>query len=183
MSQVGGALEHDWYPEPLPGNVVIGDRSGLYSSFAFLHYRSERPVGVRIGDDTGVYYTTFFELGPEGEVDIGDFCAIVGAIINTNERVEIHDFAFVAHEVLLCDVPVAVPPTGSVDRGARRRSGIVIGENAWIGAKAVLLSGAHIGEGSIVGAGAVVDFEVPPYTTVAGNPARVISDRLGPAPG
>ena len=173
MSQADGVLEHDWYPEPLPGNVVIGERSWLYSSFAFLHYRSERPVGVRIGDDTGVYYTTFFELGPEGEVDIGDFCAIVGAIINTNGRVEIHDYAFVAHEVFICDVPVAVPPTGGAGGdGGGPRPGIVIGENAWIGAKAVLLGGARIGEGSIVGAGAVVDFEVPPYTTVAGNPAR-----------
>ncbi|MBP8291359.1 MAG: hypothetical protein KAX65_01225 [Caldilineaceae bacterium] len=51
---------------------------------------------------------------------------------------------------------------------------IYIGENAWIGARAIVLGGAHIGAGSIVGAGAVVDFLVPPYSVVAGNPARVV---------
>ena len=51
---------------------------------------------------------------------------------------------------------------------------ILLGKNCWIGARAVLTSGAVIGEGAIVGAGALVDFEVPPFTVVAGNPARVI---------
>ena len=51
---------------------------------------------------------------------------------------------------------------------------IVIGENSWVGARAVILSGARIGEGAIIGAAAVVDFEVPPGAIVAGNPARIV---------
>lgn len=51
---------------------------------------------------------------------------------------------------------------------------IEIQDNVWIGARAVILGGARIGEGSIVGAASVVDFEVPPYSIVAGNPARVV---------
>jgi acetyltransferase-like isoleucine patch superfamily enzyme len=48
----------------------------------------------------------------------------------------------------------------------------------------VLLPGARLGDGVIVGAGAVVDFEVPPYAVVAGNPARIVSwARPTPAPG
>jgi acetyltransferase-like isoleucine patch superfamily enzyme len=38
----------------------------------------------------------------------------------------------------------------------------------------VLLAGAQIGDGAIVGAGAVVDFEVPPGAVAAGNPARIV---------
>jgi len=174
VSTVGTHLPHDWHPDPLPANVVIGERSWLYSSFAFLHYQSTRPCGVRVGADTGVYYTTFFELGPEGEVEIGDFCSIVGAIINTNCRVVIRDYAFIAHEVVIADQDAPAPP-GAVKQGWSGPSAeIQVGENAWIGARAVLLGGASIGAGAIVGAGAVVDFDVPPLAVVAGNPAAVV---------
>lgn len=51
---------------------------------------------------------------------------------------------------------------------------IRIEDDAWIGAGAIILPGLTIGEGSIVGAGAVVTKDVPPHSVVAGNPARVI---------
>ena len=58
----------------------------------------------------------------------------------------------------------------------------VIGRGASIGASAVLLPGVSVGEGAMVGAGSVVTKDVPPFTVVVGNPARVIrstdSDRL-----
>jgi acetyltransferase-like isoleucine patch superfamily enzyme len=48
---------------------------------------------------------------------------------------------------------------------------------AWLGARAMILPGVHIGEGAVVGAGAVVTRSVDPYTIVAGNPARKIGER------
>jgi len=170
------ALAHDWFPRPLPDNVVLGEGSWLYSSFAFLHCRSRRPCAVRIGPDSGVYHGTFFELGPEGEVEIGRYCSIVGAIIQTNGRIAIGDYAFLAHEVVLADSAVAWPPSTADGRegiGAPR-PGIEIGENAWIGAQALLLAGARIGAHAIVGAAAVVNGDVPPCAVVAGNPARIV---------
>ena len=181
-------LDHDWCSTPLPSNVEIGERSWLYSSFAFVHYRSERPCGVRIGHDSGIYIGTYFELGPRGEVDIGNFCTVAGPIISTNSRVEIGDYALISFHVVIADSFAAVPPTSEAE-GARGGSvgapptagtpgtpptAVVIGENAWIGARAVLLAGARIGEGAIVGAASVVDFDVPPYAVVAGTPARVV---------
>ena len=174
MSIAGTHLPHDWHPEPLPSNVMIGERSWLYSSFAFLHYQSTRPCGVRVGRDSGVYYTTFFELGPAGEVEIGDFCSIVGAIISSNGRVVIRDYAFIAHDVVIADRDAPTPPGADEEERAGSSAEIVVGENAWIGARAVLLRGASIGPGAIVGAGAVVDFEVPPFCIVAGNPAVIV---------
>lgn len=53
---------------------------------------------------------------------------------------------------------------------------VVISDNVWIGANVVVLKGISIGEGAIVGAGSVVTKNVPPYTIVAGNPARVIRE-------
>ena len=54
---------------------------------------------------------------------------------------------------------------------------IVIGDDVWIGARAIILPGVHIGRGAIVSAGAVVTDDVPEYAIVAGNPARVIKQR------
>lgn len=169
----GAMLSHDWFPQPLPANVVMGERSWCYSAYAFLHYRSQRPCGVRVGNDSGIYHGTFFELGPDGEVDIGNYATLVGAIISTNSRVVIGDYSFLAHEVVLADSAMAAPPLPSGK--ANRAGGIILGRNCWIGARSVLLSGAVIGDGAIVGAGALVDFEVPAYAVVAGNPARIVS--------
>ncbi|THD85258.1 CatB-related O-acetyltransferase [Aliigemmobacter aestuarii] len=56
----------------------------------------------------------------------------------------------------------------------------VIGPDVWIGHGALILPGARLGAGVIVGAGAVVAGEVPPYTIVAGNPARPLRRRFPP---
>jgi galactoside O-acetyltransferase len=53
---------------------------------------------------------------------------------------------------------------------------VVIHDKAWIGFNAILLKGVTIGEGAIIGAGSVVSKDVPPFTIVAGNPARVIRE-------
>ena len=51
---------------------------------------------------------------------------------------------------------------------------IVIEDNVWIGKRAAILKGVHIGKGSIIGLGAIVTKDVPPYCIVAGNPARIV---------
>src|SRR5688572_17433944 len=127
-------LPHDWFPRSLPANVEVGERSWLYSSFALVHFRSDLPVGVRIGHDSGVYHGTFFDLGPDGEVGIGNYCTIVGGIFATNGRVEIGDYTFIAHEVVIADDFVAVP-LNQYGQGPKVPATVKrIGENVWIGA-------------------------------------------------
>ncbi len=171
-------LPHDWFPRSLPANVILGERNWLHSAYAFLHYCSRRPSGLRVGHDTGIYIDTFFDLGPAGEVEIGNYCTLAGPIICTNGRIVIGDYALISQEVVIADSFAAVPCwTESEDsdrdpEGSRTR--VVLGENVWVGMRAVLLAGARLHDGVIVGAGSVVDFEVPPYAVVAGNPARVV---------
>lgn len=171
-------LDHDWFPRPLPDNVEVAERSWIYSSFAFVHNTARLPSAVRVGHDTGVYNGTFFDLGPHAEVEIGDFCTLVGVIMRTDARVKIGDFTFLAHEVVIADSPFAIPPAPELAPAAPRvpasESAIVLGENCWVGMGAVLLSGTHLGEGCVVGAGAVVNFAAPPWSIIAGNPARVV---------
>ena len=54
---------------------------------------------------------------------------------------------------------------------------VVIEDDVWIGARAIILPGVTIGKGSIVGAGAVVAKSIPPYSVAVGNPARVVKTR------
>ena len=55
---------------------------------------------------------------------------------------------------------------------------IVIGNDVWIGYKAVIMAGVHIGDGAIIAARAVVTKDVPPYTIVGGTPAKEIRKRF-----
>jgi acetyltransferase-like isoleucine patch superfamily enzyme len=175
-------LPHDWYPAPLPANVELGAGSWLYSSFAFLHCRSRRPQAVRVGRSSGIYNGSFFELGPDAEVSIGDYCTLVGAIITTNGGVRIGDYCFVAHEVVIADGPFATPMLAANCDASTPGSPVecvALGMDVWVGAGATLLRGANIGNGAIIGAAAVVDFAVPAYGIVGGNPAKILGYARG----
>lgn len=172
-------LEHDWFSQPIPDNVRLGARSWLHSSFAFAHYRSRATIGVRVGSDTGLYAGTFFDLGPEAEVEIGNYCSIVGAIFATNGRVRIGDFALIAHEVVIADTHWPTPglhrPSAEQPRVQQQPVGAIeIGANVWIGTQAIILGNVRIGEGAIIGAGTLVTHDVPPFSLCAGNPMRIV---------
>jgi putative colanic acid biosynthesis acetyltransferase WcaF len=82
--------------------------------------------------------------------------------------IEIHEQATVAQEVYICT------GTHAFDQPAMNllTAPIVIGAHAFIGARAFILPGVTIGERAIVGACSLVTKNVPPHTTVKGNPAR-----------
>ncbi|GJN87041.1 maltose acetyltransferase [Purpureocillium lilacinum] len=67
-------------------------------------------------------------------------------------------------------------------QGPQSGRGITIAQDCWIGGGAIILPGRTIGKGSTVGAGSIVTKDVPPFTVVAGNPARVLRG-IGDAPG
>jgi maltose O-acetyltransferase len=73
-------------------------------------------------------------------------------------------------------------PTHPLDAELRRAKWeaaepIVIHDNAWLGGGAIVLPGVTVGENAVVGAGAVVTKTVAPNVVVAGNPARVVRSR------
>jgi acetyltransferase-like isoleucine patch superfamily enzyme len=181
-------LSWDWYPGTIPENVVIDETAYVETSFSFYLFRSERPCGVKYGRGASTYLGTMFDVGPQGRVELGEYALVHGARIICDAEVIIGDYALISWNVVFmdtCRLPCAVPErrialervrahplrVGAAEVPARP---IRLERNVWIGFDACVLPGVTIGEGSIVGAKSVVTQSVPPFTIVAGNPARVI---------
>jgi len=60
----------------------------------------------------------------------------------------------------------------------KSKGDIIVGNDVWIGAQCVILSGAHIGDGAVIAANSVVTGSIPPYAIAAGSPAKVIKYRF-----
>ena len=163
----------EWFA-PLPDNVTIGERSYLYSSYAFRHCPPDGTWTVSIGHDSGDFPNTCFELGPHREVSVGDYCTLADPIIATAGRVRIGSYCMIGWETVIAGSSYVVPSASRETLGTDSDAEIVLADNVWVGARAILLGGARIGEGSVIGAGSVIDFEVPPCSIAAGNPGRVI---------
>lgn len=181
-------LPSDWYRGIVPANVTLHPQSCLETTYSFLQYRSEVAEGVRLERGATVYKSTMFDVGPRGRVSIGECALVHGAWILCDAQVEIGDYALISWNVVLMDNYRAPHDPHTRRRELRRVPAqperrllaetqprpIRIGRNTWIGFDCCVLPGVTVGEGSIVGARSVVVEDVPPYTVVAGNPARLI---------
>jgi acetyltransferase-like isoleucine patch superfamily enzyme len=183
-------LEWDWYPGTIPENVVMEEGAYLETTFSFYCYRSESPVGARFGRGSSIYLGTMFDLGVRARIEIGAFTLMNGARIMCDSEIVIGDYALISWNVVLMDTyrlpENAAQRREQLERAPRQHrrhaaadvpsSPIRIERNVWIGFDSCILPGVTIGEGSIVGARSVVTRDVPPFTIVAGNPARIIRD-------
>jgi acetyltransferase-like isoleucine patch superfamily enzyme len=183
-------LEWDWYAGIVPENVEVDDSAFIETTFSFLLFRSRLDAGVRYGRGASSYLGTMFDVGPRGRVTLGDYALVHGARIICDSRVVIGDYAMISWNVVLMDtyrVPLTIPErrrelelvsgrTLRLPEANMPGQPIHIGRNVWIGFDACVLPGVTIGEGSIVGARSVVTENVPPFTVVAGNPARIIRE-------
>ena len=63
-------------------------------------------------------------------------------------------------------------------QGFKEIQGVTIEDDVWIGRRVIILPGVRVGRGSVLAAGAVVTKDVPDFTIVAGNPAKVVKSRI-----
>lgn len=140
--------------------LVESDQIGAGTRiWAFAHVLR----GAVIGEDCNICDHSYIDE----DVVIGDRVTVKGQVaIIDGMRIE-------------DDVFIGPNATFTNDRFPRSRQAwqcetMVIGRGASIGSGATFVPGVNVGEGAMVGAGAVVTKDVPPFTVVAGNPARVI---------
>ena len=128
--------------------------------------------GCSIGDESRI--GTFVEI--QKNATVGRRCKISSHTFIC-EGVHIEDNRLIAHGVMFINdiFPRATAPDGQPQSEADWQ--VIetrVAQGASIGSNATILGGVTIGQGAIVGAGAVVTRDVPPWTIVAGNPARVL---------
>jgi len=140
--------------------IILGDRVTV-GAYALIrptnYYGGEIGEGLRVGDNSNIGPYNY--IGCSGYIEIGNDVMI-------SPRVSIYSENHVYDRT---DIPMK--------RQGVKREFVVIEDDCWIAANSVILAGVTIGKGSIVAAGSIVTKDVPPFSIVAGNPAKIIKRR------
>ena len=148
--------------------------------YTFLFRCSPRPLhrwrsfilrcfGARLGPGCHIYPSA--KIWAPWNLECGAWACIAdGAEVYNPVKISIGQGAVISQGAYLCAASHAYadPDFPLIHRA------IFIGEKAWVAARAIVLMGITIGDGSVIGAGSVVTKDVPPNTVSAGNPARVV---------
>jgi acetyltransferase-like isoleucine patch superfamily enzyme len=164
----------------------IGARSTLGWDARILNAGANSSA-IRVGANCRVE-GELFVFAHGGDIRIGDWCFIgPGSRVWSALEIDIGSRVLISHNCTIIDslthpldpherhmqykAIIGSGHPGSIDLDEKP---VRIEDDAWIGAGATILRGVTVGKAGIVGAGSVVTSDVPPYTIVAGNPARVI---------
>ena len=141
----------------------------------FRYWRSFvlRLWGAKVGK--GCAIAAGAKIWAPWNLEVGDYVAVAnGAELYDVAKIKIGNHATISQDSYVC--------TASHDISKKLRPlvfrSIVIGDYAWICARAIILQDVSIGAGGIVAAGAVVTKDVEPWTVVGGNPAKFIKRRV-----
>jgi len=137
-------------------------------------------IGAHVKIYTPIELVTNTQNYDRVEISIGSWTTIGANVsIRAAKEISIGSYCLIAPNVTIIDTNAH--PLDPDKRKRRERipdseiRPVKIGNNVWIGERAVINPGVSIGDGSIVGANAVVIKDVPENTVVLGNPARVAS--------
>lgn len=167
------------------GVVGKGVKAGKNTS---VKNKSNQKSNLQIGDHC--FIDGVISIGEKGSLVIGHHCSFKPSDwISVKEKVVIGSHVFASELVFISDNdnhPVSPrerkdmteSPNNTakwkIDREDVKSAPVIIEDCVWLGRGCMILKGVTIGRGSIVGAGAIVTKSVPPFSIVAGNPARVV---------
>lgn len=167
-----------------PQYVTLGDHVEIHDHCVIIAH-SEK--GVTLNDGArlkyGVYLDT--ESAATGYITIGKRVYIgAGCCLHGHEGLEIGDDSLLAQNVTITPYSHRfADPTQTICSQGGLKNKVVIGRDCYLGMNVcVVCTAREIGEGSVVGAGAVVVKQIPPYSVAIGVPAQVAKRRGPPAP-
>lgn len=156
--------------------VNLGAHSVIDPSAQILGWRN-----VRIGQRCVISEATWINVNDRENTDcavhIGSHCFIGRRnFLSSGKRIRIGDYCLTGVDChfLGADHLHHTPYVAYLTTGTTLDGVIDIGPNCWFGASVTVLKNVRIGFGSIIGAGAVVTRDVPPFSVAVGNPARVL---------
>jgi acetyltransferase-like isoleucine patch superfamily enzyme len=158
-------------------NVALG-RNVYIDQGVYLH---ACPKGIRIGDNSFVMHGSVLHVYnfrdlPHAFIHIGAN-SLIGElnVLRGQGGITIGDRVYTAPMVQMLAVNhVFDDPTRPMVEQGITAEGIVVEDDVWIGAGAIITDGVRICKGAVVAAGAVVTQDVPPYTVVGGVPAKAL---------
>lgn len=162
-----------------PKKIVIGDNTFIDDNVV-LDAKGEANEGILIGANAYIGRNTALSC-KEGSIFLDDYCNISANCLFLSEtEIRLGKYCFLAGQCYLVaggnhsfeDTTVPIMFQASYSKG-----GITIGEDVWLGAGVIVLDGAAIGKGTIVGAGSVVTQPLPEYSIAVGTPAKKTKDR------
>jgi maltose O-acetyltransferase len=169
-----GLIGYYGFARYLPNHSEIGRRTrGFFCRMIF------RKCGRDINIGRGVYFGkgTNIEIGNES--GIGSNSCIYG--VSGGGEVVIGDTVMIAPYTIILTLSHRFK--GLKRELANDATRVSIGSWSWIGIRSIIMPGVNIGTYSIVGAGAIVTKDIPPYVVAAGVPARIIQNRIPPEGG
>lgn len=127
--------------------------------------------GSNVNLQKGAEFSRKLKIGDNSSIGIN--CLVQGVVvIGSNVMMGPEVYIYTQNH---CHERTEVP---MIEQGYEKEKPVFIGDDVWIGSRATILPGVRIGTGSIIGASAVVTKDVPDYSVVAGNPARVVKSRV-----
>jgi acetyltransferase-like isoleucine patch superfamily enzyme len=141
--------------------VKIAEQSQIDGSIIFDRENASISIGKRVFMNGLVIVAQ--------SIDIGDDVMIAWGVTVVDHNSHSISFSHRAEDVVNWKI-------GKKDWTHVKIAPVKISNKVWIGFNSIILKGVTIGEGAVVGAGSVVTKDVPAWTIVAGNPARVIRE-------
>lgn len=162
----------------------IQKQFGKLGSNSFVYYPSlqNKPCNIFIGDNVTICKDSRLQIvgkhnNEEARIIIGSgsYIAFRCSMI-AGEDIVIGDNVLLGSDVTVVSHNHGINPEQNLPYMSQELAteSIHIGNNVWIGDKVVITAGVRIGEGSVVGAGAIVTKNIPDYSIAVGNPAIVI---------
>lgn len=138
--------------------------------------------GASVGKNVSIARDVLIRGGTTGAwkyLKIGNNVAIAkGVVLTPRGGLEIGDNVLIGYDCKVLTANHTIPPRPEpIMSSGHIMKRIRLENDCWIASHSVILPGILVGEGAIVGAGSVVTKDVPPFSIVAGNPAKKIKDR------